>query len=108
MAILLCRPNIRLERGSPAESVSVVPLRLRIVDAKRGMQRTKDTQKSDIATSRLESQTRALSEDSHLADGARYTVHEWQQWLGDRELSAKDMQQHWFCGKLGSKRKICA
>ena len=60
--------------------------------SKRGMQRTKDTQKSDIAISLLESQKCALSDDSHLAGGARYTVHEWQQWLGDRELSAEDMQ----------------
>ena len=60
--------------------------------SKSGMQRTKDAQKSDIAISRQESQQRARSDDSHLAGGARYTVHEWQQWLSDRELSAEDMQ----------------
>ena len=29
----------------------------------------------------LESQQRARSDDSHLAGGARYSVHEWQQYL---------------------------
>ena len=41
---------------------------------------------------RQESQQRARSDDSHLAGGARYTVHEWQQWLSDRELSEKVVQ----------------
>ena len=41
---------------------------------------------------RQESQQRARSDDSHLVGGARYTVHGWQQWLSDRELSEKVVQ----------------